>query len=207
MKEIKITDNVVIYNDISGYLSKYQPRWHKKVYMMWRIMWKRVYGDIHWFGALIDPSFKYLSNYAKWVESQPNFEEFCATCNKVRWSIDKDSKCLGNRNYYPEYMTLMTQSENCIERNNRNGNPSLKHMKPVIGIPLDRAKKIILTIGCNDVSKYGFNSCNVSSCLANRLKTHKRYKWYYVNYKHSLRLRRVQSTFYFSFIKKIYYGS
>lgn len=193
MGEIRITDNVVIYNDIErGWIQgKTQPIWHKKVYHMWIDTWRRIYGDIRYFGSLIHPSFKYLSNYMKWIESQPRFKEFCNTCDNTKWSVDKDSKYLGNKNYYPEYMTLMLGSDNSRESITRNGNPMLKEeyvrkfMKPVIGIPLDKTKKIILTLGRNDVSKYGFNPCNVSNCLAKRYKFHKDYKWYRVTYKHN----------------------
>ena len=94
MKEIYITDKAVIYNDMpKGWIrGKYQPRWHKKVYGMWMNMWKRVYGHKNYFGSLIHPNFKYLSNYVEWIESQLNFDEFCNTCSTIRWSIDKDAK-------------------------------------------------------------------------------------------------------------------
>ena len=81
---------------------KYQPSWHHKVYDMWLHMWRRVYRDIHYFGSLIHPSFKYLSNYVKWIKTQPNFDDFCNSCDTVMWSIDKDTKYFGNKNYYPE---------------------------------------------------------------------------------------------------------
>ena len=186
MREIHITDNVVIYNDMErGWIrGKTQPSWHLKVYNMWKDTWRRVYGDKYWFGSLIHPSFKYLSNYVKWIEEQPRFEEFCSTCNKVRWSIDKDSRYLGNRYYYPEYMTLMTQSENSLDRINRNGTTRPK--QPILGIPLDSTKKIILTIARQDVSNHGFNPSNVNSCINKKYKSHKGYKWYRVNYKHNM---------------------
>ncbi len=187
MGEIYITNNVVIYNDMEkGWVrGKYQPFWHDKVYYMWRHMWKRVYGDIHYFGSLIHPSFKYLSNYVDWIKTQPNFDDFCKTCDRVRWGIDKDSKCLGNKNYYPEYMTLMTQSNNCRERNNRNGNPFLNRKKPILGVSLDNAKKIILAMSTKDVWNYGFDPSSVGKCAKNKWKSYKGYKWFRVNYKHN----------------------
>ena len=189
MKEYRITDKAIIYNDMPrGWVrGKMQPSWHRKVYDMWRLMWRRVYGSIHWFGSLTHPSFQYLSNYVKWIESQPRFNDFCATCDKVRWSVDKDSKHPGNRYYYPEYITLMTQSENCIECINRNG--TSKPKQPVVGIPLDDTKKIILTISQKDVTKYGFDLGNVNRCLNKKQKSHKDYKWLRVNYKHNKKFR------------------
>ena len=191
MKGVKITNKAVIYNDMERgwYNGNTQPLWHKKVYGMWRRIWHRVYSDRYYFGSLIDPSFQYLSNFVEWIEQQPRFEEFCATCNKISWSIDKDSKRPGNRNYYPEYMALTTQSDNSIERINRRGNPTYK--QPVLGISLDDTKGMILTVGLNDVKKHGFIPSHVGSCIAKKQKTHKNYKWYKVSYKHDKKYRRV----------------
>ena len=189
MKGINITDGVVIYNDMERgwFRGKTQPLWHRTVYHMWMDMWRRVYSNVHYFGSLIDPSFKYLSSYVKWIQSQPRFEEFCATCNTTKWSIDKDAKYLGNRDYYPEYMTLMLGSENSKEAINRNGTPMPK--QPVIGIPLDKTKKIILAIGRNDISNYGFDPSHVRKCLNKKRKSHKDYKWFRVGYKHNKKYR------------------
>ena len=193
MKDIKITDDVVIYNDLPrGWAnSKCQPLWHKKVYYMWKRMWRRVYTNIYYFGSLIYSSFKYLSNYVKWIKSQPRFEEFCNTCDKISWSIDKDAKCPGNKNYYPEYMTLMTKSENTQECINRNGNFNFnpKPKQPVIGIPLYNTNKTILALSIRDVSNYGFDKGSISRCIAKIHKFHKGYKWFRVNYKHNKKYR------------------
>ena len=203
MSEIYVTDEVIIYNDMNyGWAKgKNQPLWHSRVYMMWKGMWRRAYTEIYWFGSLIYPSFQYLSNFVTWIESQPNFDNFCSTCDRVRWSIDKDAKCPGNRNYYPEYMSLMLGSDNSKERINRKGNPShnkeyvckssRKRMKPVLGIPLDKVNKIILTTSNKDVVKYGFDPSHISKCLTKKYKSHKDYKWYRVNYKHDKIYRRV----------------
>ena len=195
MEEYHITNEVVIYNDMSRGWSqgKYQPSWHRKVYHMWRDTWRRVYGNVYWFGSLIHPPFKYLSNYVEWIEGQPRFEEFCATCNTTRWTVDKDSKYPGNKDYYPEYMTLMPQSENSIERINRRGSPTIRPKQAVLGIPLDDANKIILTIARQDVFNYGFKPSHVGDCLTKRYKTHKGYKWYRVNYRHNKKYRVKES--------------
>ena len=187
MREIHITDDVVIYNDIPGFLSKNQPRWHRKVYHMWRDTWRRIYSNIHWFGSLIEPSFQYLSNYVKWIEDQPRFNEFCNTCNKTSWSVDKDTKYPGNKNYYPEYMTLMLKSENALDRINRNG--TLNSKQPLLGLSLDNTNKIILAKSTLDVTKYGFDRRNVNKSLNKKYKSHKGYKWLKVNYKHNKKYR------------------
>lgn len=168
---------------------KDSPLWHRKVYDMWRDMWRRVYSRIHWFGCLIHPDFKYLSNFVEWIMNQPQFEEFCNTCDKISWSVDKDIKDLNNRNYYPEFMTLTTQSENSKERINRCGNSFKKDAISVIGIKHD---SIILLNSTLDGKARGFGQSNISKCINKKRKTHKGYKWYRINYKHNLRLRRVQ---------------
>lgn len=170
---------------------KNQPLWHKKVYTMWKGMWVRVkdtdnkdyknYKDCE-----IYEDFKYLSKYVEWITQEPKFEEFCETCDKVQWSIDKDMKKPNNRNYYPQYMTLTTQNENLKERNNRRGNPNPK--TPIIAI---NNTKILLFKFTRDANNKGFDQRHISKCI-NKLphyKTHKGYKWYKVNYKHNLRLR------------------
>ena len=183
MKGIRITDTIVIYNDMGrGWTQgKAQPLWHKKVYRMWMNMWRRVYTRSHYFGSLIYPPFKYLSNYVKWIEQQPRFGDFCSTCDSIRWVIDKDSKYSRNRDYYPDCMTLMTNDENSQERHNRNPNPK----QPLLGIPLDDTKKIILTLGFNDVIYYEFNPSNVREFFNKKWKSCKGYKWYKVSYSHN----------------------
>lgn len=159
---------------------KYQPLWHFKVYKMWRHAWSRIYNDIHYFGCLIHPDFKYLSNFVEWIMSEPRFEDFCNTCDKITWSIDKDMKCPGNRNYYPEYMTLTTKSENTKERNKRKGNPNPKNSI----IAIDNTK-VLFFESTLDAQDKGFDSRNISKCLNKKQKTHKGYRWYRINYKHN----------------------
>ena len=117
-----VLDDLGMINDMpKGWVrGKNQPLWHHKVYSMWRQMWSRVTSvdskDYKYYkDCKIYDNFSYLSNYVKWIESQPRFEEFTQTCYKVSWCIDKDSKNSNNRNYFPECMTLTTQSENTKE--------------------------------------------------------------------------------------------
>lgn len=128
--------------DMPGFLAKNQPLWHKKVYTMWNNMWHRCYSKLDWFGCLIHPDFKYLSNYVDWVKSQPRFEEFCSTCHEITWEIDKDIKYSGSRNYYPEFMSLVTKHENIKDMHNRNKDKFSKNW--IINNPMyrDDLKKI-----------------------------------------------------------------
>ena len=170
---------------------KDQPLWHKKVYNMWKGMWDRCRNpNFHAYENYKDckiyDDFRYLSKYVEWIISEPNFKEFCETCDKVMWCIDKDSKESNNRNYYPECMNLTTGSENSKERNNRRGNPTPKASV----IAIDKKDKVLLFKSTHDAQNKEFDRSAIAKCTNKKWKTHKGYKWYKVNYKHNLRLRK-----------------
>ena len=173
MKELGIINNM----PKGWYRGEDQPLWHQKVYHMWKHMWSRVYTELNWFGCLIHPDFKYLSNYVDWIMQEPRFEEFCNTCDKVMWSVDKDMKVPNNRNYYPECMTLTTRIENSEECIKRRGNPNPNI--PVIAI---NSSKVLLFKSTRDARNKGFTQSTVSQCVNKKHKSHKGYKWYKVNY-------------------------
>lgn len=171
---------------------KFQPIWHKKAYYLWYSNWDRCKNSKHpsyeyYKDCKIYEDFKYLSKFVDWLISEPRFKEFCETCDNISWSIDKDKKDINNRNYYPEYMTLTTVSENSKEMIDRRGNPNPK--VPVIAI--DKNNKVLLFKSTLDAKKKGFDQGNISKCLKGKYKTHKGYKWYKVSYSHNLRLRKI----------------
>ena len=183
---------------------KFQPSWHLKVYNMWFGMHYRVkdpssVSHKYYKGSKILDDFNHLSKYVEWIISEPMFKEFTLTCDKVRWSVDKDMKCPGNKNYYPEYMTLCTSSDNSIDACSRKPNWHNEEVrkraiqsqkKPVIGI--STSNNSILLFKCiNDTKDRGFTQSNVSNALKGRQKSHRGYRWYYVNYKHNKTLRKV----------------
>ena len=170
---------------------KDQPLWHLKVYYMWYGMHDRVKNPNNkeyenYKDREIYEDFKYLSKYVEWITQEPKFEEFCKTCDKIKWSIDKDSKDPNNRNYYPQYMTLTTGGKNTKERNNRKGNPTPK--TPIIAI---NSTKILLFKSTLDAKNKGFDRRAISRCINKKQKTHKNYKWYRVNYKHNKTYNRL----------------
>ena len=119
-------DDLGIKNDMpKGWIKgKGQPKWHEVVYNMWRDMHRRCKDStrndfIHYKDSKICESLDYLSNYVKFIESQPTFDEFCSTCDSISWNVDKDIKVKDNKDYYPEFMSLVTRSENSKDRNNR----------------------------------------------------------------------------------------
>ena len=173
------------YN-IRGFTSRKAPSWHKKVYYMWKSMWRRCYDPTHpryqnYKDVIIADDFKLFSNYLKWIQSQSRFEEFCSTCNHIRFSIDKDA---GGGHYFPHMMVLCTQSENTKEKNARCGYSHLhsedvrkKTRKPIIGIHPTLPPLVFETY--NDAKAHGYV---VRHCLKGREDVcSKGYKWYYLN--------------------------
>ena len=163
--------------DIKNWVSKDAPLWHSKAKKMWRKMWIRCYDPTNsrynsYINSIIFNDFRYFSNFIKWLESQPRFEEFCSTCHEVSWCIDKDMKKVGNKNYYPEYMTLCTKSENQVDRCKR-------YSKAVRGISLIDNSTILFNF-LNESEKLGFNPGHISECCQGKRNTHKGYKWEYV---------------------------
>lgn len=169
-------------NDIPGFLSRGQPKWHRVLYDKWRCMWSRVYTDIDWIGCQIQSNYKYLSNYVNDIMRLDNFDLFKENPNG--WSIDKDIKIPGNRDYYFEALSIIPIKDNSIERNYRRGNPNPS--KPVIGL----SNKIILLKNVNEGFSLGFDGGAICKCCKKKWKTYKGYKWYYINYKHGKVLRR-----------------
>lgn len=167
-------------NDMYGW--KNESSLNKKIYDMWRGIWRRCGYEGYWHDCSICDEWLYLSNFVKWIESEPRYEEFK---NSLKgWSIDKDIKIKNNRLYSPETCTLIPLSENTIERNTRKPNKK----KPIIGISFD---KIILLKSSKSSSLYGFTFTNIVACLHGHQKTHRGFKWYYINYNHGRRLRYV----------------
>lgn len=166
-----------------GYMSrdlKESEPWRKKIYYMWVRMHIRVkdvediryecYKDV-----LIWEGFSLFSNFLKWIESQPRFEEFKSTCHEVSWSIDKDILDSTNRNYFPECMSLTTKSENSSDAAKR----QVRSSKPIIGIPIDNNSPIIIFNAVSDARSHGFY--NIGRSIKNNKYSSKGYKWYYLN--------------------------
>ena len=155
-------------------------------------MWRRCYDPTSesyndYKNVLICNEFKLFSNYLKWIQAQPRFEEFCSTCNNILWSIDKDN---GGGHYFPHMVVLTTQSENTKLRNTLHGNPWKLNVRPIIGINKD-TNSIILLKYRNEAKEKGFNPNNITLVCQGKRPHHMGYKWYYLNIKHEKRLRKV----------------
>lgn len=159
---------------------------NSKIHDMWARIWGRCHKEFNYFGVTIFQEWKYLSNFVKWVESQPNYEDFKA--NPKGWSIEKDAIRKNNRVYCPKYCILTSVTNNTKERNTRLGNPmsndeskvkmGLKHRKARIGIPIN-VGPIYALDKLEDGYKFGFTD-DISKCCTGKTKSHKGYKWYYL---------------------------
>ena len=178
-----------ITNDLKGF--RRGELWQQKAYFMWYRMWSRVSNNSYYKNCNIHDSFRLFSNFIKWLELEPRFEEFKATCHEVRWTIDKDIKDSGNRNYYPECMSLVTQSDNNKEMNVRRrgkdripygkgGNSSNHSTKAIIGISI-KDNSILVFNSIKEASESGFNSGNICSCIKGLYKSSKGYRWFYLD--------------------------
>lgn len=188
-----------IKNDMPrGWISgKGQPLWHEKAYIMWVHMHDRVKNPENGMHYLYKDSkiledFNFFSKYIEWLGSTSSFDEFCSTCHEICWSVDKDMKVKGNKNYYPEFMSLVPRDINSNDVFNRKGNPmknsstsnksAKSRRKPIIGVS---SKSILIFNSGKDATKFGFKSGSISNCCQGYTKTHGGYKWRFLCYKHN----------------------
>lgn len=158
--------------------------WRRIIYEKWTKMWSRVNNNSFYKDCSICNEYIRLSNYFYDFMKLDNFDLFKE--NPKGWSIDKDIKIPGNREYKFEALSLVTISENSKERLVRCGNPfidnnpSINKRKSVIGIHKDNGSIIIFNILTN-ARKLGLNPSHIRSCCVGNRNTHGGYKWYYLN--------------------------
>ena len=174
------------------------------IYKKWVAMWRRVnasegtHNYKYYHNCSICEEWKLLSNFVKWIESQPLYEEF-----KLRpkdFAIDKDFKKEGNKTYCPEYCTLMTKIDNIkeVSINGRNNfitnhpsnnleyrkNIGRRFRKGLIGI---KGSTILLFKSCIEAEQAGYSGAR--RCANGEYTHSKGFKWYFLIYKHNKRFR------------------
>ena len=173
-------------------------RLNYSIYRMWQHMFMRCYSenrtkkDKSYIGCIVCKEWFYLSNFLKWLEQQPSYKDF--EILEYGYSIDKDMILEGNNVYCPEYCTLVTKSENSRESalRNRELSKAKYHPKsPVIGISKDN-KTIFLFKGFNEVTSKGFTPRGVRSVINKEYHYTHGFKFYRINFTHSLILRVVK---------------
>jgi len=163
--------------------------WHYKAYHMWYQMWIRVSTHPSYKDSRICDDYIYLSKYINDIPKLDNFDLFKE--NPKGWSIDKDIKIPGNKEYKFEALSLVTRSDNCKDRNNRCGNPfttnnkcvrensGLARRKPVRGIN-KKDGSILEFESINETRNSGFDPTGVCHCLRGKIKSHRGYYWEYI---------------------------
>ena len=165
------------------------------IYRMWTHMFDRCYTcnrnkkNQSYIGCTVCSDWVLLSNFIKWLETQPLYEEF--KLYQKGYSIDKDSIKANNRHYCPEFCTLVSKSDNSRESAFRNKELSKAkyHPKtPVIGISKDK-NIIYLFKGFNDVQSRGFTPRGVRSVINKDYHYTHGFKFYRISYNHGLFFR------------------
>lgn len=168
-----------------------ETRWHRVAYDMWKDMWRRVYTHKNYFGCLIQEDYKYLSNFIRDLQLLDNFDNFKQ--NPRGWSIDKDIKIKGNRDYYFNSISLVTRKDNSKDVGERNLEKygSLSNLKriPVMGF---NDNKVLLFRYIRESSFYGFDPSTICKCLKYSRKFYKGYKWVRINYNHNKQFRYIR---------------
>jgi len=174
----KCKDKLLKYDkiqDIPDYWIK-EEEWRLSIYRKWRDMWERVKNDSAYNDCIICHNYIRLSNYFIDIIKLENFDLFKE--NPKGWSIDKDIKIPGNREYKFEALSLVTRSDNSKDMRARNKTPNPR--KPIIGISINDNSIIIFDFIRQSEGK-GFDPRNIVKCLKGIRKSHKGYKWYYLN--------------------------
>ena len=186
MGKIVISEDCIIENDIPGFLSKYEPKWHHTLYCRWRHMWQRCRNPDNsdydnYKDCPIDDRYHFLSEYVHDIQLLEDFDKLKE--NPSMYSIDKDKIDPNNRCYFFEHLSIIPSSENTKERNNRLGNPNpyIKDFVPIKGTHKDDGSTIILMTK-DDLREKGFSISHINECLEGKRKTHGKYKWEYLIY-------------------------
>ena len=185
---IKITDTCDIYFDTPGFLSKKHPKWHRSIYDRWYRMWIRCKNPQHkqynnYKNCEIDEKYRYFSYYLNDIMQLENFDKLCEEPSK--WNIDKDKIDPNNRCYFFEHLSIISKTENSKECIARNGSPmenpevAKKKWKPIKAINI-KDGSIITFKSLTEAEESGFRASGISKCLSGKYKTHKGYKWEYL---------------------------
>lgn len=200
MKQIRITENCIIYND---FLVTDDFKIYRSLLYRWISMWKRckdsnsksykTYKDCE-----IDERYKYFSNYINDIKQLENFDKLYNEPSK--WVIDKDIKDPNNRHYYLENLSIISKEENSREQLKRNGSAfniiknNSTPPQPIIAININDSS-ILIFKSMSEAEDMGFDHGNISKCCRKKYNKHsniyKKYKWYYLDYNHGRKLRYV----------------
>lgn len=131
---INDVDYIINESITIGYIDGKQKQkviWVCPYYKKWVDLLKRCYSDKYqaryptYVGCTIDPDWLCLSNFIKWVDSQPNR-------NWRNCEPDKDLLISGNKHYSPETVAFVTKQVNYFTLSNKGGRG--EYMLGVVGI-------------------------------------------------------------------------
>ena len=163
---------------------------HSREYDLWSSMLQRCYSDkFH----ERNPTYKDCTVCDRWlvfanfIEDLPLIEgyELWRDNPNTGVSLDKDSKVKGNKVYSLDTVKFMSKSDNTKEQVERCGSSFIndinrKPPKKVMAISLTETKVLVFK-SMRQAEKFGFNHSNISVCCNGERKTHKGYKWKYID--------------------------
>ena len=186
----KCNDKILKYGNIRDIPISWlkEELWRYNIYEMWKGMWRRVNEHRNYKDCSICHDYIRLSNYLLDILRLDNFNIFKE--NPKGWSIDKDIKIPGNKEYKFEALSLVTRSDNSKERQTRSPFCPERPKTPVIGISNN---SILIFKSSRYAEALGFDASTIIKCCKGKRPSHKGYRWYYLNYKHGKRLRKISS--------------
>ena len=151
-------------------------------YDLWKHMLERCYSDKR---HEKNPTYKDCSVCDRWLVFANFLEDLPLIDGYELWrdnpkqgiSLDKDIKVKGNKVYSLETCKFVSKSNNSKERMKR-CNPN--QPKKVMAISLTE-NKVIVFQSMAQAKKLGFTQQNISKCCKGKRKSHKGYKWQYVD--------------------------
>ena len=156
-------------------------------YILWHGMLQRCYSDKY---HETHQTYKDCTVCERWLvfanflEDLPLIEgyEFWRDNPKQGIALDKDSKIEGNKIYSIDTCKFVSKSNNTKERVKRCGLPNCdgKTIRKVMAISLTE-NKVIIFQSMTQAKKLGFTQQNISACCNGKHKSHKGYKWKFVD--------------------------
>lgn len=172
---------------------------NNRIYSLWHHMIRRCYNknskDYKYYGEKnikVCDRWLLLSNFVEDIKLLENYDKWLE--NKKRYELDKDIKSDGeNKCYCLENCLFELKSKNISESNKRMSydftktkehkikqRKTSKTKRKIIGID-EVSKKIIVINSIRSSNNFGFNPSCIWGCCNKKRKTHKGYKWYYLD--------------------------
>jgi hypothetical protein len=174
-----VTEKMETVSYING-KQKQKTLWRCQYYTKWRNLLKRCYSDLYknknptYKNCTVDPDWLYLSNFIKWVDSQPNR-------NWENCQLDKDFLVEGNKHYGKDICVFVTKGLNLFITY------TLTKGESLIGVSCKKSNNVFVT-HCRDPFKI---ENNYVGTYETELEAHK--AWQAKKHEYACKLANLQS--------------